>query len=77
VERDEVVADVGAAVGSREGWTWPDVAEGDSVEVGARCGPDGIEALDEDVPEGCDWDSAGVSVDLAFGVKEIYLGGRS
>ena len=71
MERDEVVAGTGAG----EGCTGPDVAEGDTVEGRAGCGPDGVEAVDEDVPEGGDGDAAGVSVGLAFGVEEICDGG--
>ena len=74
VERDEVVA-AGTGIGAgEEGWTGPDVAEGDAVEGGAGCGPDGVEAVDEDVPESGDGDGAGVSVGLAFGLEEIWDG---
>jgi hypothetical protein len=59
--------------GSGRNRTGPDVAKGDSIEGGARYRPDRVESINEDVPRACDWDVAGDSVDLAFGVKEICI----
>jgi hypothetical protein len=73
VERYEIVTcgRVGIGGGGGERGTGPDVAERNAEKGGARRGPDGVEALDECMPESRDGDSAAISIRLAFCLEKV------